>query len=128
MSSIVLDASVILAIVNAEPGHERFTPQLLTQAIVSTVNLAEAHSKLVAYGWNPDEAWSDARDLIEQAVPFDESQARITGDLIVETKHLGLSLGDRACLALGIASRSAVYTAERSWRSIKVGIPIHLIR
>ena len=59
MNSIVLDASAILAIVNREPGHEKLTPQLLSRAVASTVNVAEAHTKLVKGGWNSDEAWND---------------------------------------------------------------------
>jgi PIN domain nuclease of toxin-antitoxin system len=59
---------------------------------------------------------------------FDEQQARIAGDLVAQTRPIGLSLGDRACLALGIALKLPVYTAEKSWKKLKLGVPIHVIR
>jgi PIN domain nuclease of toxin-antitoxin system len=61
-------------------------------------------------------------------VPFDEEQARIAGDLVTRTRHLGLSLGDRACLALGIALAVPVYTADNTWKTLKVAVKIHVIR
>ncbi len=52
----------------------------------------------------------------------------MAGDLVTQTRHLGLSLGDRACLALGIALKVPVYTAEKAWKKVKVGVRIHVIR
>jgi len=95
-NSIVLDASAILAIINREPGHEKLTLEMLAGAVASTVNLAEVQAKLVRRGWRPEEAWEDATSAILRALPFDEQQARISGDLIMQTRSLGLSLGDRA--------------------------------
>jgi len=128
MNRIVLDASAILAVINAEPGAEKLTPQLLSRAVASTVNLAEVQAKLVSRGWTSEQAWEDATSPIREAVPFDEQQARIAGDLVAQTRHLGLSLGDRACLALGTALKLPVHTAERTWKKLNVTIAIHLIR
>jgi ribonuclease VapC len=128
VSRIVLDASAVLALINAEPGFEKLTPELLDDAVSSTVNLAEVQGKLVSRGWTSNEAWEDAMSPVHEAVPFDEHQARITGDLITQTRSLGLSLGDRACLALAIALDAPVYTAEKVWKRVKAGIPIHVIR
>jgi ribonuclease VapC len=128
MNRIVLDASAILAVIGAEPGAEKLTPQLLARAIASTVNLAEVQAKLVSRGWTSEQAWEDATSPIREAVPFDEQQARIAGDLVAQTRHLGLSLGDRACLALGTALDLPVHTAERAWKKLKINIPVHLIR
>ena len=125
---IVLDASVILAVVNREPGYEKLTPELLANAVGSTVNLAEVQTKLVSRGWTPDEAWEDATSPIREALPFTEEQARIAGNLVVQTQHLGLSLGDRACLAVGMALGVPIYTAEKTWRKLKLGVRIHAIR
>src|SRR5215469_1502007 len=100
MSRIVLDASAILAVIHREPGHEKLTPHLLGDAVESSVNLTEVHSKLVGSGWSSDEAWEDATSPIREVVSFDEEHAKIAGDLITQTLPLGLSLGDRACLAL----------------------------
>jgi ribonuclease VapC len=118
----------VLALINAEPGFEKLTPELLDDAVSSTVNLAEVQGKLVSRGWTSNEAWEDAMSPVHEAVPFDEHQARITGDLITQTRSLGLSLGDRACLALAIALDAPVYTAEKVWKRVKAGIPIHVIR
>lgn len=128
MNSIVLDASAILAIIHREPGYDRLSPNLLAQAVVSTVNLAEVQAKLVSRGWAPAEAWEDATSPIREAVSFTEEHARIAGDLVVHTSGLGLSLGDRACLTLGMALKAPVYTAEKSWKKLKIGLPIHSIR
>ena len=124
----MLDASAILAVIVGEPGQEKLTPRILAGAVISTVNLAEVQGKLESLGWTSDEAWEDATGLLRKAIPFDEQQARAAGSLLGQTRALRLSLGDRACLALAMALRAPVYTAERLWKRVKVGIPIHVIR
>jgi ribonuclease VapC len=128
VNRIVLDASAILAIINREPGAEKLTAELLACAVVSSVNLAEVQTKLLGRGWPSGQAWEDATSPVTEIVPFDEQQARIAGDLAAHTRHLGLSLGDRACLALGATLNSPVYTAEREWKRLKVKVKIHSIR
>jgi ribonuclease VapC len=128
VNRIVLDASAILAVIGGEPGTEKLIPDLLARAVCSTVNLAEVHAKLVSSGWTSDQAWEDATSPVREVVPFDEEQARTAGDLVIQTRHLGLSLGDRACLALGIALKVPVYTAERVWKKLNMGVRVHVIR
>lgn len=128
MSRIILDASAILAVIHQEPGHERLTAGLLAKAVASTVNLAEVQSKLVSRGWASGEAWEDATSPVREAIPFTEEQARLAGDLVVQSRHLGLSLGDRACLALGIALKLPVYTADTRWQTLTLGVRVHPIR
>ena len=128
MNKIVLDASAMLAVLNHEPGSEKLTPELLSHAAGSTVNLAEVHTKLVSRGGDPDEAWEDALSAVHESVPFTAEQARIAGNLVTQTRLLGLSLEDRACLALGAALRAPVYTADKSWKNLKIGVRIHVIR
>lgn len=128
MSRIVLDASAVLAILNGEAGADKLPPRLLTDATASTVNLAEVQSKLVSRGLNPDDAWDAATSPVRETVPFTLEHARIAGDLVAKTRPLGLSLGDRACLALGIALGATVYTADRSWKGLRLGIRINHIR
>ena len=128
MNSVVLDASAILALINAERGADKFTPELLSRAVCSTVNLAEVQAKLVGRGWPPEDAWEDATSPIREAVPFTDEQAKIAGSLVALTRALGLSLGDRACLALGISLKAPIYTAEKSWNKLKLGVRIHSIR
>lgn len=128
MNEFVMDASSILALIQEERGSERLTAEIMDDAIISTVNLAEVQSKLVKNGYSADEAWESALSLVTVAVPYTSEQARIAGDLITTTEKYGLSLGDRSCLALAIALKAPVYTTEQVWRNLKVGIPIHVIR
>lgn len=128
MSKIVVDSSVILAVINQEPGHDKVTPELLSQAIMSTVNLAEVHGKLVNNGWDDEEAWEDSTGSVDEVIPFTAKQAKTAGSLIARTRSLGLSLGDRACLALALEQKSPVYTADRSWKNLKLGVRVHVIR
>jgi ribonuclease VapC len=130
MNKIVLDASVLLAILHAERGAEKFTSQsgLLETATMSAVNVAEAYSKLVGSGIDPDDAWEAVTAPIPEIVAFDTNQAEITGRLIPLTRSAGLSLGDRACLGLGMALKAPVYTADRAWRNLRVGVTVHVIR
>jgi len=128
MNKVVLDASALLAILNREPGADRLTPELLSAAATSTVNLAEVQGKLVDRGLSPDDAWEATLSPIREAVAFTSEHARLAGDLVAQTRPLGLSLGDRACLALGLALKAPVYTADKSWRRLKVSVRIHIIR
>jgi ribonuclease VapC len=128
VNRVVLDASALLALLNQEPGAEKLTVGLLSDAATSTVNLAEVHSKLVARGLRPDDAWEATMTPVREAVPFTTEHARLAGDLVAKTRRLGLSLGDRACLALGLALKLPVYTADKSWKKLKVGVRVHVIR
>ena len=128
MNRVVLDASAILALLNEEPGAEMITLELLSQATTSTVNLAEVQAKLVREGGDPEEVWGLILDPLPHVEPFTAEQAKIAGNLVQKTSALGLSLGDRACLALAIVLGAPVYTTDQPWKKLKVGIPIHLIR
>jgi ribonuclease VapC len=128
MNKVVLDASAILALLNDEPGAEKITPELLSRATASAVNLAEVQTILVREGGDPDESWAVAVDPLPDIEPFSAEQARIAGSLIQKTSSLGLSLGDRACLALAIALEAPVYTTDRLWKKLKLGIPIYVLR
>jgi len=128
MNRIVLDASAILAVLNRETGADKLTPQLLNTGVASTVNLAEVQGKLVDRGIGAEAAWIATLSSVQETVAFTAEQAKIAGDLIAETRSMGLSLADRACLALGLALQAPVYTADRSWKNLKVGVRIHVIR
>lgn len=128
MNRVVLDASALLTILHQEPGAERLTPELLSAPVTSTVNLAEVHAKLVGRGLDPNEAWEATLSPIREALAFTSDHARLTGDLAAPTRALGLSLGNRACLALGLDLKAPVYTADRSWKKLKVSVRVHVIR
>jgi PIN domain nuclease of toxin-antitoxin system len=128
MNEVVLDASAMLALIQAERGAENLTAEVLENAVASTVNLAEVQTKLVKRSNDPDRAWAAALATVVAEEPFTLDQARIAGDLIVRTVPFGLSLGDRSCLALAIALKAPVYTTEQIWKNLELGIPIHVIR
>jgi PIN domain nuclease of toxin-antitoxin system len=128
MSNVVLDASAVLALLAREPGADVLTPELLSVAASSTVNLAEVQGKLVDRGMNPDEAWEATLSSGAEVMSFTREHARIAGDLVRQGRPHGLSLGDRACLSLGIALGAPVYTTDKSWKKLKVSVPIHVIR
>lgn len=128
MSEVVLDASAILALLQNERGAERLTDALLEDSVASVVNLAEVQSKLAIKGLAPDEAWEHAASAVASIEAFTEEQAKIAGGLVEKTKSYGLSLGDRCCLALAMVRKADVYTTERIWKNLKLGVRIHVIR
>jgi PIN domain nuclease of toxin-antitoxin system len=123
----ILDTSVLLAILNDEP-YEGWVLGVLEGAVMGAVNLAEVWTKLHEFGLTQDARLATLFGLLAPIEPFTPSQAKLTGDLRPVTKHLGLSLGDRACLAVAIESRTAVYTAERKWAELNLPCTVHLIR
>ncbi len=128
MDRVVLDSSAVLARLLDETGAVNFTDEFLARSVISTVNLSEVQAVLVRRGWKPEEAWEDATGSIYSIEPFTVNQAKLAGSLIAQTRSLGLSLGDRACLALGIIFKAPIYTADQAWKELQVGCSIHLIR
>jgi ribonuclease VapC len=128
MNEIVLDSSALLTLLNQEKGIDRLTPDVLAYSVCSTVNIAEVQTKLVQRGFAADEAWEAITGAIRQVIDFTPEQARLTGTLVEHTRSLGLSLGDRACLAVGILLDAPIYTADRSWKNLKITAKIHVIR
>lgn len=124
----VLDTSVVLALLFEEPGAQIVARLLNDPTLIGTVNLAEAHAKLIERGRIPDDAWIALRSLGCEIVPLLEDHARIAAELITITRRLGLSLGDRACLALAIERKAKVYTADRNWKDLSLDIEIEVIR
>jgi len=124
---VVFDASAVLAILKRERGAERVV-SLLGRSIISCVNLAEVQSKLVDAGLGARAAWRSIEFLGCRAVPFDSGQAREAGSLIEATQRYGLSLGDRACLALAIERKAKVYTTDRAWKNLSLGVEVEVLR
>ncbi len=128
MNRVALDASAILAAILQEPGT-RMVMELLPHAVVSSVNMAEVKGKLMGRGLSPADAWGVALSYASRVISFDSEQAGIAGGLVSAPSACGLSLEDRACLALGLVLDAPVYTADRAWQKIgKLGIEIRLLR
>jgi len=127
VSRAVLDASAILAFLRGEPGADVLSGYR-GDAMVSAVNIAEAGARLADFGASPAEVrWSVSLMSLE-IVPFDEEQAHATADIRGATRHLGLSLGDRACLQLAARRGLPAVTADRLWAEVDAGVEIRLIR
>ena len=127
MAEVVLDASALLALLNSEQGADPVAAAL-PGATISAVNLSEVVSKL-AEAEMPEEAIREAiQGLAMEVVTFDRDQAYEAGLLRPFTRGAGLSLGDRACLALARRLALPALTADRSWEGLGIGITIQVIR
>jgi ribonuclease VapC len=96
--------------------------------LISAVNLSEVLTRLPEIGVPERETAAAVERLNLRVVAFDEPQARATALLRPVTRQAGLSLGDRACLALGHARGCPVVTADRVWATVDIGVEIILIR
>jgi PIN domain nuclease of toxin-antitoxin system len=130
-TKIVLDASSVIALINREKGCE-IVEKYLEEAIISTVNFAEVISvvnrELFKSEADRVEGLKLITDTLPQIIDFDVNQAIISGELDSITKKYGLSLGDRACLALAKYKNIPVLTADKTWSKLNLGIKIKLIR
>jgi PIN domain nuclease of toxin-antitoxin system len=127
MSEVVLDASAVLALLNQEPGSETIS-QFLDRAAISAVNFSEVIAKLAEAGVPQVAAVQILDSLSLEVTAFDQAQAIEAGMLRPITKSLGLSLGDRACLALGLALNQPVVTTDRQWANLNIAIKIRVVR
>jgi PIN domain nuclease of toxin-antitoxin system len=128
--TVALDASAVLALLADEPGAGTVEASLEGSAAMSAINFAEVVSKLAERDMPMDAIRTALGALAIHVEPFDEPEAYAVGTLRRDTKSPGLSLGDRACLALGQGSGRRVLTADRSWADLgdSLGIEITQIR
>lgn len=125
--SVVLDASALLAYLQNEPGSDSVRA-VLEEAVISTVNWAEVIQKARAGEVEIGGLRDDFEALGLKLEPFTAAQAEGAGGLWERTRQLGLSLGDRACLALGLERGETVYTTDSAWKRLNLGIAIEAIR
>lgn len=124
---VVLDSSAVLAFLLNEAGADEVL-RVIERAVLSAVNLAEIRTKLLDLGEVAQASGDIALALTRRIEPFTEQDANDAAELRTVTRERGLSLGDRACLVLGIQLGAEVYTADRTWSGLEVGCNIHLIR
>jgi len=123
----VIDASALLALLNAEPGAD-VVAEALPDGVISAVNLSEVIAKLCDAGM-PEKAIRQAlQPLGLEVVPFDEEQSYQAGLLRSSTQDLGISLGDRSCLSLAKMRNVIALTADKAWAGLSVGATIKVIR
>jgi PIN domain nuclease of toxin-antitoxin system len=129
----VLDASALLAYLANELGADIVADAIAGGATISTVNLAEALSTLARRGKDPAEVVSELteRDLLDGAItvePFTTADATEAARLRPLTRSAGLSLADRACLAVARRLTAAVLTADQAWSGLGLDLDVRAIR
>ena len=127
MATAVLDASAILAVYLLEPGAEQVAAAMQTAAVCA-VNIEEVLSKLADKSASARVIGIAEATLKGLAVAYDFDLARRAARLRPITRSLGLSLGDRACLALGARDGLPVLTADKAWAKLAIGVEIRVIR
>lgn len=129
MNKIILDASAILAYLFDENGAEIVAPVLENgRGIMSSINYAEVVSKLTDHQMPVAAIRAALDDLDVEIIPFDTQQAFVTGELRTVSKAFGLSLGDRACLALASVLQFPVLTADKNWQLVPCNCDVRVIR
>lgn len=123
----VLDASAVIAVIRNEPGAEAVVGAVPDGAI-STVNVCEVLTKL-SEAEVPENAAREALALLSlEIVDFDQQNAIEAARLRLPTRHRGLSMGDRACLALAKIRGERAVTTDRAWAELDVGVEVEVIR
>jgi ribonuclease VapC len=129
----VLDASALLAHLRDEPGADVVAEAIASGAVISTVNLAEVFSRVADRGGDPAKLAAELtqRGLLDGAItvePFTAADAIDAGRLRPLTRDAGLSLGDRACLALARRLDAPALTADTDWQGVAHGVELRPIR
>jgi len=129
MAAVVLDSSAVLAAVLGEYGGDAVF-KVLDEASISTVNLAEVYTYAAINAFATDAIDTFFTETGIEVVPFGHDHAVLAGQFAAFTKKTGLSLGDRACLALAKSRQATVLTADRVWANFaaELGLSITLLR
>jgi ribonuclease VapC len=127
VTTYVVDASALLALLHSEPGAE-VVEEAVEQAAISTVNWSEVCQRWLAHGVDVSDLRADIEALGLEIVPFTVGDAEQAAELWKATRHLGLSLGDRACLGLARRLGRPALTADRAWLDTDLGIEVRAIR
>ena len=125
--SVVFDSSALLAIIFGEDGAE-VAARRVSGGIVSAVNASEVIARLVDFGTSGADARNALLNFGLDIRPFDAALAVTVGQLRAATREKGLSLGDRACVALAIREQVRIVTADRAWTGLGLDVDVELIR
>ena len=125
--NVILDASAVLALLNAEPGAA-VVAGAVSEAAISAVNLSEVVAKLIEGGMPAQAVRESLQQLELDVISFDSHQAYEAGMLRMSTRSLGRSFGDRACLGLARQNGVPVLTTDRNWSRLDAGIEVRLAR
>jgi ribonuclease VapC len=128
MPGYVLDASAVLALLGQEPGSEPVAQYIIDGALISSVNVSEIVAKLSERGMPAQIIHETIDSLKMKVIDFDTGMAYEAGLLRPLTKDSGLSLGDRACLALAGHLKLPAITADKAWEKLSLNVQITVIR
>ena len=124
---ILFDASALLTIIQQEKGIE-LLENVASQAIINSVNYSEVISVLIRKGMPQEIALDTISSSITEVIPFLRVEAELAGKMISETSKLGLSFGDRACLATGLLYGLEIYTTDTTWKELNLkGLKLKLV-
>ena len=123
----VLDASALLAYLHQEPGWEK-VQAVIGESCIGAVNWSEVAQKVAQKGMDVKTVRTLLEELGLSITPFSARQAEIAANLWGKSRRHGLSLADRACLALAMDRNTPVLTADKVWAELKQDVEICLIR
>ncbi len=128
MTSAVLDASAVLALVREEPGGDKVA-EYVGRAAMSAVNLQEVVKELLVSGLDIPVIRELLGELRLEVRPHDADAAYAAAALHEQTREFGRGIGDRSCMALALALSVPAITADREWRKVKVkGLKLEQLR
>lgn len=125
--TVVLDASALLAYLLQETGAE-VVDGLLSDARMTSVNWAEVVQKSLSAGVEVQGMREELQALGMQVEPFVAADGERAGQLWALTRQQGLSLGDRACLSLGLRLGVKVVTCDRAWAELPLELEVQVLR
>ena len=128
MSKIVFDSSALIALFAKENGYELIKKHM-KDAIISSVNIAEVYKYCIETQKLTED---ESKNLIKlsgiKIIEFNNEQALMTAKLVNKTKQYGLSLGDRACIALALLGKSSIITCDKVWQKVDIDIEFIMAR
>jgi ribonuclease VapC len=127
----VMDSSALLALTRGETGCEVVQELIYTKdCVISSVNMAEVGTKLIEYGLPPSELPRIVVQFQIDVIDFNTEQAILSAQLRPQTRAAGLSMGDRACLALTKLMEGIAVTTDQAWQDVRIsaGVKVLMVR
>ena len=127
-NKIIFDASAVIALLAKEKGFE-VIKRHLKNAIISSINISEVYKYCIdKQNLTADECKNIMGISGIKIIDFDEKQALIAADIYPKNKEYGLSLGDRACIALAIEKKHPILTCDKIWEKINIDVKFIMVR
>jgi ribonuclease VapC len=124
----VMDSSALLALTRGEPGFDTVQELLhREECAISSVNMAEVGTKLIDYGLPAQELLRIVNQFQIDVIDFNTEQAIVSAQLRPLTRAAGLSLGDRACLALAKLMDGIAVTTDQAWQDVRISADVRVL-